>query len=732
MTTTAPFSVMQEGTSGDISSGPGQLGRTVFMNSVGTNLDQTADFDSRYYYRYSIENTTDITFTLAVIDSEVYRGYTFILHNRATSTGYIQVTYTTYSFSPTLKVIQIQPGEAYILTAELFNGSVDIWVVARFLLTGLFVQNTTFVDDVYGDDATGEFERPDRAFKTISAGAAATPSNSIILIRPGVYSESSSVVLADIVDVYFQAGARLITTGTSVFSNAGFTATCSIIGEGVIIGSNSVVFANATSSSGLVILEALQIIDCTKILTENMYVYNIENEVANDNLFEHVGQGGYVDRISYFPGATQSIVANNNCNLIIDYLETNNPLTDTALANSYVCVNHYNINSSTILFGGQSNVMVWAGVVNAPGIPVTLTSGTVDVWIETLVFGYGGSPSSSSFISGGSTYIGKMVQTTNTGSTLLLTAANVFINDGVIRESLDGGADIWFNNLDYTETGSLGALTGASLNVRGNNMTVMGGSAMYALGGIVSIRRLSVSSGTITASTCTGTIISLENCVCTGSGTEYLFSKTGETVHIGTMTATNIAAMFAAGGIAQSYAYFERLSVPAVVDSTATQFGLFLMGDFLTTSGVALTVGANVGVLGRGWYVYVKKVSAPQLFVRTAAPTLPDAIDLFCDEAVGTGTMIDLATAAGGITINIGGHFKTSGTTVVDLQGVTVVDIRFVRTSLINTGAGSPVARSGAAIVAQNHGPLMVRVAIPASVFSTVFGSATLVNTAYS
>ncbi|MCA9329758.1 hypothetical protein KDA11_03880, partial [Candidatus Saccharibacteria bacterium] len=133
----------------------------------------------------------------------------------------------------------------------------------------------------------------------------------------------------------------------------------------------------------------------------------------------------------------------------------------------------------------------------------------------------------------------------------------------------------------------------------------------------------------------------------------------------------------------------------------------------------------------RNWYIHVKKITCPQLFVCSVGPIAQDNVYLYCKEMSCTAIAIDMTNVATS-ELNISGRIITTAATVIDLATTTISALRFIRASLINTGAGSPVARSGTAIVPQNHGPLMVRVAIPASVFSSTIGSATLINPSYS
>lgn len=68
----------------------------------------------------------------------------------------------------------------------------------------MFVNNTAFVDEKYGDDTTGLYERADRPFATIAAASAAIqPGGDTIYIRDGRYDVSC--VLPDGYKVTFVA-----------------------------------------------------------------------------------------------------------------------------------------------------------------------------------------------------------------------------------------------------------------------------------------------------------------------------------------------------------------------------------------------------------------------------------------------------------------------------------------------------------------------------------------------
>lgn len=73
------------------------------------------------------------------------------------------------------------------------------------------VNFTYFVDPTYGDDSTGQIDEPTRPFRTIQAPSLVAVPNSVIVVRPGTYSEGI-INLRPNVAWYFEPSATLVDT----------------------------------------------------------------------------------------------------------------------------------------------------------------------------------------------------------------------------------------------------------------------------------------------------------------------------------------------------------------------------------------------------------------------------------------------------------------------------------------------------------------------------------------
>jgi hypothetical protein len=118
---------------------------------------------------------------------------------------------------------------------------------------------TYFVDQIYGDDATGEVDNPARPYRTIIFPSSLAQPNSVIRVRPGVYSEGI-INLRNGVTWYFEP--KTILTDTYFFGSQ----SSSILGNATFV--NDISTLDYTGS-GQVSFEAKCVVSTTG------YVFNI-------------------------------------------------------------------------------------------------------------------------------------------------------------------------------------------------------------------------------------------------------------------------------------------------------------------------------------------------------------------------------------------------------------------------------------------------------------------------
>ena len=119
------------------------------------------------------------------------------------------------------------------------------------------VNQTVFVDAVYGDDSTGQRENPNLPFATLSAANAAAISLDRIVVHPGSYT-TETLLLQDGVTWTFDARALVIGVGDGpIFTDGGASVNAAIDGYGNFATFGG--FVSLTGSSTLnVMAEVLQ------------------------------------------------------------------------------------------------------------------------------------------------------------------------------------------------------------------------------------------------------------------------------------------------------------------------------------------------------------------------------------------------------------------------------------------------------------------------------------------
>ena len=160
----------------------------------------------------------------------------------ATSTDAVATPVEVTSWTGSATVVTEQP-----LYGPTVQDALEQLAGSATQLTG----NTIWVDAVYGNDTTGEANRPDRPFLTLNAAQAVGGATDTIVVRPGTYDER--VILND-VNWHFENGAVLDYTGTSTGQAFGddlaTAATCRVTGWGVFRHSGLTDLLNPVDDSG--------------------------------------------------------------------------------------------------------------------------------------------------------------------------------------------------------------------------------------------------------------------------------------------------------------------------------------------------------------------------------------------------------------------------------------------------------------------------------------------------
>ncbi|MCA9329681.1 hypothetical protein KDA11_03480, partial [Candidatus Saccharibacteria bacterium] len=375
---------------------------------------------------------------------------------------------------------------------------------------------------------------------------------------------------------------------------------------------NTIFTTSSPQNSDADIIEALRIENCVDILAKNCFIYEVVNTAATSGVVQDISEGGFINNI-YFRGAGalgvfQAIGARASLpKLYVDYIDTDTQIAYLLIGGSFY-IGYIEVATSIKLVQAQ-NTSFSIGTINAPNLSFSLQGGlNVNFRIGTLNFGYG-IPLGSTFLVDAYAYIDNFNQTMATGGVIPFGGNNfLYIDNANIVDGMDVGTGLnttfAINKLTYTENGSLGAIINCkSCVVRINTMTVNGGSAFYinsspasSFPGLVAqVQKLYLNGATITRGNMDFSAINIASVVCVGTGVEYLSANGGEALVINDLVATNILAMFdsTASSTTKTQLYFNRLELPALISSTTNQSGLTIVGDYLTTTNVAITSGGS-------------------------------------------------------------------------------------------------------------------------------------------
>lgn len=244
----------------------------------------------------------------------------------------------------------------------------------------IFVNNTVFVDEQYGDDLVGTRERFDLPFQTITAAVAAAIVNDTIHIHPGSYTDS--VTLNIPLKFYLEPNANWSTTNTPMM-NLAYSGSISVGGYGNFSTSLSTgsimtvspgfnIFNSTFKAFGLTVSSGTAFINVTGLDVEVEYI-SID---ANGMLYDK----------NTTTGITSIKITTNE--LIVTGAKVASIISGAADISFQINANLFrlispNITSPIIYNGSRANIVLNANVINAtspinniPLIDITDTDAT--------------------------------------------------------------------------------------------------------------------------------------------------------------------------------------------------------------------------------------------------------------------------------------------------------------------------------------------------------------------
>lgn len=178
----------------------------------------------------------------------------------------------------------------------------------------LLVNQTAFVDPLYGNNATAALDDETRPWQTAAAAVAAAPSGTTIIVRPGLYSETN--LAKDGISWVFEKGAVVTAVG-NLFDDLGNEIVFDVLGEGQFL-------TNGGTAAGSSILQS------TGTSTIHFECESMSDTVGNTiNLF---GGGNYTINVresitnSFIGGAALEISSGT---LFLTAFEISNDINGT-------------------------------------------------------------------------------------------------------------------------------------------------------------------------------------------------------------------------------------------------------------------------------------------------------------------------------------------------------------------------------------------------------------------
>jgi hypothetical protein len=111
----------------------------------------------------------------------------------------------------------------------------------------LFVNNTLFVDIMFGNDTTAQFENKSRPWRTLNAAVNSAPPGSVIFVQPGQYVISGNLWKAN-VDWFFSNRTEVIGNNVPIFDDSADPGVSNIKGFGIFTSTDAPIL-NLTGST---------------------------------------------------------------------------------------------------------------------------------------------------------------------------------------------------------------------------------------------------------------------------------------------------------------------------------------------------------------------------------------------------------------------------------------------------------------------------------------------------
>ncbi|WP_261304187.1 collagen-like protein [Paenibacillus andongensis] len=180
--------------------------------------------------------------------------------------------------------------------------------------TQLLVNQTAFVDPVYGNNATAMLDDETKPWQTAAAAVASVPSGTTIIVRPGVYMETN--LAKDGIGWVFEKGAIVIAVG-NLFDDLGAVIAFDVLGEGQFL-------TNGATAAGSSILQS------TGASTVHFECESMSDTVGNT--ISLLGGGNYTINVresitNNFIGGSAVVIASGV--LFLKAFEISNDITGT-------------------------------------------------------------------------------------------------------------------------------------------------------------------------------------------------------------------------------------------------------------------------------------------------------------------------------------------------------------------------------------------------------------------
>lgn len=697
------------GTNGSIYSNYGQLGRSTFVDTLASNLNQSdTNFQGENKHRYYIgPSGAPRNFRLSAISGPIGRGYQCWLKN----TSIDQRLNVEEQSGTTLEELNLGILNAFVARTA---GSPDVWDNVS-ILTAL-PENFVYVDAVEGfASSVAQVNRLDLPFSNINDAntAAAALTNPVFYVRPGTYALTGT--LSKTGATWFFAPGAIVSsaTGSTLFaSDADIYGYAEILGVGGFRalysgggGTGNYLQAERLENINVlydgnvddVFVNIYETIECTFGFTSSFI------NVATVKIFNSIGttttRGGFS-------------IGSGTVNVDIYYAETvgTNLFSFIGAAiDSTVHVEIFNpVNSSSLNLSHSSPSVVSAYFGQIIGTSTTSTSmSTSSSGLTSIYVGYFRSEFRHCTFNGSGDiflHIGKLYQTGATATQDAITVGGsnkcaILFNEALSDAPTSGGNNIFEvsssdtvsiegNYLETTIKPGISAFSSANLSVKINSAIIngnatlcscSGGSLKYTGNSIVSIgstsifnffaspARIFVDVNYIEGQTSSVNIplVSLNhsNDAC------QMFFRFGTMVH---------------SGVATGACFDIRRGINVINGDLLRGDISFLRGALYIRQG---ELRANIRQMETG--------GGPSLRTFSAISGIPPIIQLFVDEArqtSGTTSNIIINTSTIGVgSLMFGGRFVTFGATTapITISQASPPNLRLIRASLLSS-SGTP------------------------------------------